>query len=146
MLSSTWASVGGSSFPARSQGSEAIMEPHQCQCGQGFSFYQLLHFLFIFKINKRAPRCGIKGTGAAYPLPGADGGEAGLGPSPPAGDVLGVGNPSVQMDFSAHLARTQVGNLGLLPPQLPMGSLVLGLLGVNREMKRGLKQGLECSL
>lgn len=45
MLSSPWASVGGSSFLARPQGSEAIMEPQQCQYGEGFLFYQLLHLI-----------------------------------------------------------------------------------------------------
>lgn len=45
------------------------------------------------------------------------------------------GCPSVQMDFSAHLSRTWVWNLGLPPPQLPLGSLVLGQLEVSREMR-----------
>lgn len=43
-----WATVGGSSFLARSQGSEAIMEPQQCQYGEGLLFYQFFHFLFFF--------------------------------------------------------------------------------------------------
>lgn len=43
---------------------------------------------------------------------------------------------SVQLD-SAHLARPQVQNLSPSPPQFPLGSLVLGQLGVSARRDQG---------
>lgn len=46
---------------SQTSGSEAIMEPPQCQCRWGSCFYQLLHFLFISK-NKHLA-IGLRGLG-----------------------------------------------------------------------------------